>query len=465
MATALERARLYRERQAAQGQGSSAPAAPSAPLQPSYSVHSLPPTSTPLPPPNAQNSWPEFPSSSSLPQPPAPPGIAPAVTSASPSISPSPAPNSIQDLSSKLLNAQVALAGERSAQRQLKEEHSKVLEQKEREIDALKQQQQQQQQASGRSATGPLTMEKCISAPEALDTLQLGFKADDKTVVAKYESLMESHPHLGRLWKGALHAIALERTGSEILSQHLRQLNQDEIHAHFISAELPVTDGLLASGDPVITKEELAAEKARAAKVDTKLNATKRDLDSKISECATWRKKAEDLLESREQPSRKTVSGLLYLILSLLLNILSRGLIRLWGSDQQQVLQADLTRVTEERDVLKGEVEKSARSVEKLEKELVKFNERFKKWEEERKGLLDARKAAESEAERLKAGSQLEHHRRSPTPSTMSTASEGQQKFVINRLLAQVKQLNAELAQKSNENAELMMKLVEGGDE
>jgi hypothetical protein len=70
---------------------------------------------------------------------------------------------------------------------------------------------------------------------------------------------MESHHHLERLWKGALHAIAIERTGSETLFQHLRQINQEEIHAHFSSAELPVTDGLLASGEPVVTKEEVSS--------------------------------------------------------------------------------------------------------------------------------------------------------------------------------------------------------------
>lgn len=79
-----------------------------------------------------------------------------------------------------------ALTRERSAQYQFKEEHLRALEQKQREIDVLKQQQQQ----TARSAAGPLTFERLPSSADALDALQLGIKADDKSVVAKYESLV-----------------------------------------------------------------------------------------------------------------------------------------------------------------------------------------------------------------------------------------------------------------------------------
>jgi len=181
MSTALERARLFKERQAAQqaGAGTPAPAQQQQQQQqqPAYaSASSLPPVSSPLPPPNAQRGgWTEFLASVNAPQAPSPFASAPPGIARSPSYSPAPtsSASTAHDLSSKLVD-------------QLKEEHARVLEQKQREIDGLRQQQQQQQATTG----GPLTFDKFSSATDGLDALQLGSKADDKTVVAKYESLV-----------------------------------------------------------------------------------------------------------------------------------------------------------------------------------------------------------------------------------------------------------------------------------
>ena len=151
--------------------------------------------------------------------------------------------------------------------------------------------------------------------------------------------------------------------------------------------------------------QQLVAEKARSAKLDSKLTSLKRDLDRVTSECSSWKKKAEQM-EGTQQPSRKMVSRLAWWLILLLAwpYVLLYYLITdlLLPVSQQQVMQADLVKATEDKQALESKLAETARQLQKGEKELSQLRERAQKWEEERKGLLEARKTAESEAERLK---------------------------------------------------------------
>lgn len=134
----------------------------------------------------------------------------------------------------------------------------------------------------------------------------------------------------------------------------------------------------------------------------------KRDMDRLTTELNNAKKKAEEL-DGAQAPSRKMVSPLFRALAvviplawpALLLHYVVTNFLH---PHPQQVMQADLAKANEDKQALEGKLSAMEAQMDQDEKELEKLREREKKWEQESKGLLEARKVAEGDAERMKGG-------------------------------------------------------------